>query len=276
MNRHAMTRLLLRKRRWVGREVAKRRHLVTENPFEHIKGTVRGNPAKRVFVSGADVMKVIDAAPDPQWKLLIALARWGGLRVASEPLALTWRDVDFASKRFIIRASKTEHHADGGIRIVPMFPELVDLFQRVFDEAQPGEVHVITRYRDPAANLRTQLVRYITAAGLTPWPKPWQNLRASRATELADLFPSHVCAGWLGHTEVIADTFYRSITDAHFERAVSAAQNPAQSGRVLPRIQSHDENATSRKTLEKPVNATLCEIVQIGEVGAAGFEPAKA
>ena len=45
-------------------------------------------------------------------------------------------------------------------------------------------------------------------------------LRASRATELADFFPSHVCAAWLGHTEKIADAFYRQVTDEHFTRAV--------------------------------------------------------
>ncbi len=163
----------------------------------------------------------MDQAHDPQWKLLIALARWGGLRVPSEPLALKWGDVDFAGQRFIVRASKNEHHADGGVRNVPMFSKLAGLFQEVYDAAQPGEVYVITRYRNPAANLRTQLVRYIEAAGLTAWVKPWQNLRASRATELADSFPSHVCAAWLGHSESIADAHYRTVTDEHFRRAIS-------------------------------------------------------
>jgi hypothetical protein len=81
---------------------------------------------------------------------------------------MTWRDVDFAGNRFIVRASKTEHHADGGIRVVPMFPELVKHFQAVFDAAPEGSAHVIARYRDAAANLRTQLERYIEAAKLVP------------------------------------------------------------------------------------------------------------
>ena len=65
--------------------------------------------------------------------------------------------------------------------------------------------YVITRYRDTGANLRTQLNRYIVAAGLTPWEKPFQNLRVSRATELAEEYPSHLAAAWLGHSEKIAD-----------------------------------------------------------------------
>lgn len=218
--------------------VAQRRRLIADNPFGHIKGAVKGDPAKRMFVTAADVQKVIDVATDPQWKLLIALARFGGLRIPSEAQALRWRDVDFERTRFIVRSSKTEHHSDGGVRVVPMFPELAPLFQAVYDAAPEGTEYVISRYRDAGVNLRTQLVRYITAAGLKPWPKPWQNLRASRATELVDRYPSHVCAAWLGHTEAVADEFYRQVTDDHFAAATKAHQNahqpPPASGRQTP------------------------------------------
>jgi len=231
--------------------IAQRRNLIASNPFAHVHGAVRGNQARRVFVPAADVDKVITVAPDPEWKLLIALARYGGVRMPSEALALTWHDVDFAGKRFIVRSSKTEHHTDGGVRVVPMFPELVPLFQAVFDQAQEGTVHVITRYRDAGQNLRTQFKRYIEAAGLVPWPKLFQNLRASRATELADKFPSHVCAAWLGHTERVADEHYRSVTDQHFDRATatidSAAQNPAQQPTETACNGTHVEGATGEK-----------------------------
>jgi excisionase family DNA binding protein len=119
-----------------------------------------------------------------------------------------------------------------------------------------GTEHVISRYRDPAANLRTQFGRYIAAAGLTPWPKPWQNLRSSRATELADQYPSHVCAAWLGHTEAVADEFYRQVTEEHYARATGAAHerhtNPGglaqpqkpESPQVL-RASGHDDESCS-------------------------------
>jgi integrase len=207
------------------------------------------------------------------------------LRTPTEPLALTWRDVDFEHGRFIIRSSKTEHHADGGVRIVPMFPELVEHFQRVFDLAEPGEQFVITRYRNPAANLRTQLVRYIEAAGLKAWPKPWQNLRASRATELADQFPSHVCAAWLGHTEAIADSFYRTVTDEHFARASraaagqavamsdSAAQNPAQYLPVTQCIDKQQGEGDRDYSAEKHDVTPPYGRVHAGVLGVEGFEP---
>lgn len=127
----------------------------------------------------------------------------------------------------------------------------------------------------PAANLRTQLRRYITAAGLTPWPKPWQNMRVSRATELADEYPSHVCAAWLGHTEKVADAFYRQVTDEHFARA---AQNPAQkahetagSGRK-PNSESNVQGRTVSEDSEKFPVISGCFTDR--KVGGAGFEPA--
>ena len=259
-------------------EVAKRRRIIAENPFAHIKGGVRGNSARRVFVPAADVQKVIDAAPDPQWKLLIALARFGGLRTPSEALTLTWNDVDWEHGRFTVHASKTEHHRGGGIRVVPVFPELLPHLLKVFDAAEPGTVSVITRYRDPAANLRTQLIRYITAAGLTPWAKPWQNLRSSRATELADSFPSHVCAAWLGHTEAVADEFYRQTTDEHFQRAIGgtekAARQTAQSPHVSPRQAVQPPDATPQNTPELQGVTKQDEKGPIILMGAAGFEPA--
>ncbi len=55
--------------------VAVRRGLLAANPFGHIKGAVKGDPARRCFVPAATVARVMDAVPDPQWKLLIALAR---------------------------------------------------------------------------------------------------------------------------------------------------------------------------------------------------------
>ena len=257
-------------------EVARRRGIIEANPFDHIKGAAKGNVARRVFVPGDVVAKVIDVAPDPQWKLLIALARWGGLRIPSEALALTWRDVDFEGKRFIVRATKTAHHDDGGIRVVPMFPELVEHFQRVFDDAEDGATFVIDRYRDPAVNLRRQFQRYIERTGVKPWPKLWQNLRASRATELADDFPSHVCASWLGHTETVADAFYRTVTDSHFERATHAAQNAAQQQRETTRTGPKRTESLSRESIGIPVVASDCANVQVAPMGGEGFEPPKA
>jgi hypothetical protein len=72
------------------------------------------------------------------------------------------------------------------------------------------------------ANLRTQLERIIGRAGLTPWPKLFQNLRSTRETELAESFPLKVVCEWIGNSPEVAVKHYLQVTDEHFERACSA------------------------------------------------------
>lgn len=211
---------------------AKRRGMIQSNPFDGLAATVRPNAERFYFVSRQEAAKVIEACPDTQWRLLFALCRFGGLRCPSEVLSLTWADVNWEHNRIRVPSPKTEHHEGGGSRMIPLFPELHPHLLEAFEEAEAGEEHVITRYRDVNANLRTQLHRIIKRAGLEPWPKTFQNLRSTRETELAEEFPMHVVCKWIGNSEPVAAAHYLQLTDEHFERAVNegpkAAQNAAQ------------------------------------------------
>jgi integrase len=223
---------------------AVRRRLIAESPFAEMQGVVvRSNRSRDYFVTRKQADAVLKACPDAQWKLLFALSRYGGLRCPSEHLALTWGDVDWDAGRITVKSSKTEHHEGKGERVMPLFPELRPYLEAVRNELLAGDFDpkktpiskqpVITRYRDANANLRTQLIKIIRRAGLKPWPKLFQNLRATRATELADEYPTHVAADWLGHSTTIADKHYRQTTADHFAKAVGiapegAAQNAAQ------------------------------------------------
>ena len=91
---------------------------------------------------------------------------------------------------------------------------------------RPQAHQLVNRYRDTNQNLRTQLARIIRRAGLTPWPKLFHNLRASRQTELVGRYPIHVVCAWLGNTAAVAAEHYLQVTEDHYR---SAAQNPAQS-----------------------------------------------
>ena len=250
---------------------------LARNPFAKLNGTVRGNRARDYFVTREEADKVLAQCPDDEWKLLLALARFGGLRCPSEVLALKWDDVNWAENRMLVRSPKTEHHEGKESRLVPLFAELRPYLDAVWfgpDESH-GE-HVITRYRDPGVNLRTQLCRIVKRAGLKPWPKLWQNLRATRATELANEFPGHVAAAWLGHSERIADEHYRQVTSEHFELATTpkkAAQNPAQSMHEMPCRESHEAGGAREKPLEFPATANFGQVPPYYPVGAEGLEP---
>lgn len=107
--------------------------LISKNPFRGQSVAVRANPARFSYVTQETSLKILDVCHDAQWRLIFGLCRWGGLRCPSEVLRLKWQDVDFEHDRFTVHASKTAHHVDGGIRTVPMFPELKSLFQDAFE-----------------------------------------------------------------------------------------------------------------------------------------------
>ena len=80
-----------------------------------------------------------------------------------------------------------------------MLDELLDDFDP--KRRRLSEQPVITRYRQPNANLRTQLERIIRAAGLEPWPALFNSLRSTRETELVNEgFAEHVVCKWLGNS----------------------------------------------------------------------------
>jgi integrase len=208
-------------------KAACRAKIIADNPFEGIKAGSNPDKERQRFISQADTQRVIDECPDAEWRLLVALSRYGGLRCPSEHLGLTWPDIDWARDRFWVRSPKTEHHEGKGGRWVPLFPELRPYLQEAYDLAADGAVHVITRYRDERSNLRTAMVRIIRRAGLTPWPKPFHNLRASRETELAAVHPLHVVCTWIGNDARVAQKHYLQVTEADFQKAVGTAQNTA-------------------------------------------------
>lgn len=204
-----------------------RRGVAERNPFSDTRAPEQSNRQRDCFVSRETTQRVIEACPDVQWRCIVALSRYGGIRTPSELLALTWRDIDWERSRFRVHSSKTEHHDGKGSRWVPLFPELRPYLERAFDQADPGDVHVITRYREININLRTQLLRIIERAGVDEWPKPFQNMRASRETELCQTFPLHVACSWLGNSTTIAAKHYLQVTEEHFAQATEGG---AQSG----------------------------------------------
>jgi integrase len=253
---------------------ALRKGIVASNPFADCKAGHQHNKARAFFVSQDAAAKVLEACPDGQWRLMFALARYGGLRCPSEILNLERADINWAHDKMHIRSSKQEHLESGGERWVPIFPELRPYLEEVFELAPEGSIYVITRYRDDSANLRTGLNRIIKRAGLEPWERPWHNLRASRQTELAKGFPLHVVCYWLGNKAAVAEAHYLQVTDADFERAAKsgarALQNQRQQAPAEDGIGSHKKQKTPGKPGLLPLAANCCESMQNGPVPPSG------
>jgi len=254
--------------------------LIKKNPFRDQPLSIRANESRFFYITLEMARKVLDVCPDAQWRLVFGLARFGGLRCPSEVLRLKWQDVDFANDRFTVHASKTEHHADGGIRTVPMFPELKPLFQGAFDEAPTGAVYCIDRYKGKWSNLGVHMARIVKRAKLEPWPKLFQNCRSTRETELFKMTGGNVKAvcSWIGNSPAVAMQHYAQVTEADLQEAAKmtvlddaekTVQKSVLTTAEQSRIESHESNMDGEISpcyCETNDNyATPCEGVQKGE-----------
>lgn len=241
---------------------AARWKLASENPFTGVKGGHQSNEGRKAFVPRHVIEAAIEEAPDDEWKVIIALARYGGLRCPSEHFALRWADVDFDAGRITVRSPKTEHHEGHEYRVIPLFPELREHLWNLFTQAAAeGTVHVIARHRLGGLNLRQQFLRILQRSGIKPWPKLFHNLRASRETELMREYDLATVCKWIGNSPAVAAKHYAMSVDlnADFSRAAGrvtegqqAQQNAQQSaaGRVRQPMTSDWEIPQTPREIE--------------------------
>ena len=74
--------------------------------------------------------------------------------------------------------------------------------------------------RNPDLVSGTTRWKRLEFTGVEPWPKAFQNLRASRATDLVLHHPMHVVSEWTGHSIETMKKFYLQVTDEHREAAL--------------------------------------------------------
>lgn len=204
----------------------KTRSHIPSNPFSAVQMAAVVDESRNVFVTREDAKKIMDAAPDAEWRAIIALSRFAGLRCPSETLSLKWDHIDWAKQRITVISPKTAHRQGGGQRIVPQFDDLLDPLREAFEAAPVGSVYVVERYRHQASvngdwrncNLRTGLQRILKRAGVLTYPKPFHALRASCETELVEKVPVQTAAAWLGNSPKVALKHYLRVLPEHFDR----------------------------------------------------------
>ena len=163
------------------------------NPFRKIPSqNKRPTEVNYRYVSLIEIRALItatDSTPriQPQnrnaWKCLFALCRLAGCR-RSEALRAEWRDIDFNTQMIWVGNKKTADRLVNreGMRKVPLHPLLLDLLKQRFDEV--GDVQdVVVGFNRLSGNLHRTFKSICKAAGLEPWPDPYQNLRRSMVTD---------------------------------------------------------------------------------------------
>ena len=267
---------------------AQRRGLIAKNPFEDVKRPRDNDADRQAYVPVEVVERLIEATPHLEWKLLLSMARYLGVRVPSEPFSMTWDCVNWADRTIRIPSPKTEVHGKA-YRVVGIPPPVMPHLERLFEAAPPGTTYIFENLRQrestkaadrgwwSAVNLRQHLLRLIARIGERPWPRLWHSLRASCQTDLAHRFPLHVVAAFLGNTPKIAVKHYLRVTEADYARLSnehwSAAQNAAQ--------QVTEPSGILRKLPSQPIPqnialqqlATPFRSIHPPQVAGTGFEP---
>ncbi len=196
--------------------------LITKSPFkfkEMATSVSASSEEREQLIEQATIEKVIDSAPDDEFAFIIALARYGGLRTPSEFALLKHGDFKLieGGPYFRVFAPKTAYRKSEP-RMVPLFPELMPYVKKLVStsKAKQGEFVFSERYRTcTEANITNIMRRTVKRAKVELWPKLWQNLRASRTTELVDNFPIKNVCKWLGNTqEVVLKHYLRASKDA--------------------------------------------------------------
>lgn len=242
--------------------------LIASSPFAELRAGSQSNPDRAFYVAPDSIRAILAACPDAEWRAIVALSRFAGLRCPSEIVALRWGDVDWEHGRLTVRSPKTAGHDGHAVRVVPIAPELRPILQDLFDRAEPGTEAVVPRLRDPGVNLRTHFERIIAKAGVTPWPRLFHNMRASCACDWAEKFPGHVVAGWLGHSPLISARHYLQTRDAHFDLATGkgeAAANPATEARPSNTTGEHAKTQNPEIPAEMAGVGAGCDPVKSGK-----------
>ncbi|MCA8998860.1 MAG: site-specific integrase [Planctomycetaceae bacterium] len=250
-----------------------RKGFIERNPFDGVTVGKATNDDRRVFVTREVIQKVLDKCPNWQWRMVVALARYGGLRCPSEVALLKWSDIHWGEERFTVTSPKTKRYGKES-RVVPIFPELRPFLDEAFSIATEGEKWVVPMLGgDADKNLGTTLRKIIRRAGVEVWPKPFQNCRSSRQTELEQIYPTYVVCAWLGNTPNVAQKHYLTVTDDHFASAAKTGDKRGMQTPAGSREESHAKSRTLHKVRE---NASFSEVVAIledGRVAVEGFEP---
>ena len=111
-----------------------------------------------------------------------------------------------------------------GYRELPLFPELHDILLPLWEAASEGEPLLFPGHQLTNAALRSRLESACRAAGVPLWPKPFQNMRATRETELFNEYPVPTVVRWLGNSPMIALRHYAQTVKEHHARAVAPAR----------------------------------------------------
>jgi hypothetical protein len=201
------------------------------------------------IITMEDYAKLLEACPNQEWRTIIALARFGGLRCPSELKQLRWSDIDWKGNRFLVRSLKTE-------RSVPLFAELRKELERHHSLPETADNEfVFQSFQGTSWNLYNQFRNIAKDAGLEKIVRPFDNMRMSRSNEIAREFGIVNENLWIGHMKKVMMYHYYSLTDEDY--AQTAGVTSAEQGSTKAALTFRMRSCATALSLRSDLLCTL-------------------
>ena len=259
-------------------EAAFEDRVIDRNPFAKIKCSKKPDDSRKRIIPEEVVDACIEAAPNAHWRLIIALARYGGLRCPSEHSQLAWEDIKWDKEYMTVHVPKLKRYDGKETRTVPLFPKLLPYLRESFELAPEGAVEVLPDVKRDS-NLRTTFEKIIERAGVKKWPKLFQNLRVSLQNELEKEHPTHIVCSIIGNSPKVARENYLFTSDddradvltksKQREAEKKSQRNAQQQAAAMPGIVKLGEEA-ERQPPEKTLETLALSPI---EIAVEGLEP---
>ena len=243
----------------ISRQVFKRAvksGILTVNPFNDDELPVAIGAKEKPYIDVRLIEQVLKILSSAEWRAVVVLARYGGLRVQSEVPGMKWSDIDWDNNRFAFYSPKTKT-----VRQVPLFPSIREALEELQPITGEGE-YVLRALRTKSKNWRTPLEKMLKRAGIQPWPAMFNSLRSSAAIDVCREYGMAAVVEWIGHSEAVSLKHYQRTIDSDFQRAAELGLGHTQKHgpRYGPTVTESKRNETKVDAIAKNANSEdACE-----------------
>jgi len=171
------------------------------------------------IITKEECAKLLDACPNQEWRVIIALLRIGALR-PSEIKLLRWRDILWEQNRFLVHSPKTERYARHSKRYVPLFQKLRQELELLRQSNAAADDAFVIQCLPKRSSMRYHTLETIcNDAGLGKIARHCDNMRMSRSNEIREKYGEAKESRWIGHSKKVMMDHYFCLTDKDFSEA---------------------------------------------------------
>ena len=185
---------------------------IKKNPFRKLKGASQANKDDLHEVTLEETKLIFDECPTAEMRLILCLARFGGLRV-SELAVLEWDGVNYDRNTLTVNVPKKTHKKEQEkgefeTRVIPLWPEIRQAFEEYWETLPDGASNLVFPNCPTGQALTSRFRKILKRAGVPMWGNFFKSMRATRDTELRRRFPEYQVNHWIGHTQDVAERHY--------------------------------------------------------------------